>query len=64
MLYRGDHPILMPEEPYETDGFVPNVVFLNGMVKQGDELLLYYAACDETTCLARCKLDELIPKTL
>jgi len=61
VLYRGEKPILMPEEPYETEGFVPNVVFLNGMVQQGDELLLYYAACDETTCLARCKISELLP---
>jgi len=62
VLYRGSHPIIMPEQPYETSGFVPNVVFLNGMVP-GDagDLLLYYAACDETTCLAHCKLDDLIP---
>ena len=52
----------MPQESYETSGFVPNVVFLNGMVLGDDgDLLLYYAACDETTCLARCKIDELIP---
>lgn len=61
VLYRGSHPILMPEEPYETAGFVPNVVFANGVVS-GDagELLLYYAACDETTCLARCQVEELL----
>jgi len=62
VLYRGSRPILMPDEPYETSGFVPNVVFLNGMVPGGDgEVLLYYAACDETTCLARCTVDELVP---
>ncbi len=61
VLYRGNHPLIMPEEPYETKGFVPNVVFLNGMVQQGDNLLLYYAACDETTCLAQCKISDLLP---
>ncbi|MCP4200082.1 MAG: glycosidase [Proteobacteria bacterium] len=61
VLYRGEKPILMPEEPYETEGFVGNVVFLNGMVQEGDDLLLYYAACDETTCLARCKWRDLLP---
>jgi predicted GH43/DUF377 family glycosyl hydrolase len=61
VLYRGEKPILMPEEPYETQGFVPNVVFLNGMVLEGDDLLLYYAACDETICLARCKWRDLLP---
>jgi len=62
VIYRGDHPIIMPEEPYETEGFVPNVVFLNGLIlKNNQDLLLYYAACDETTCLAECKLSELLP---
>lgn len=62
VIYRGDHPIIMPEEPYETVGFVPNVVFLNGLIlKNNQDLLLYYAACDETTCLAECKLSELLP---
>lgn len=62
VIFRGDHPVIMPEEPYETDGFVPNVVFLNGMVlRNNDDLLLYYAACDETTCLAECKLSDLLP---
>ena len=59
ILFRGEHPALMPEEPYEKKGFVPNVVFLNGMVRRDDELHLYYAACDESTCLARCKLASL-----
>lgn len=61
VIYRGDAPILHPSEPYETAGFVPNVVFLNGMVVRGNsELLLYYSACDETTCLATCAIDELL----
>lgn len=62
VIYRGERPILMPEEQYETEGFVPNVVFLNGMVLRNDEdLLLYYSACDESTCLAECKLRDLLP---
>jgi beta-1,2-mannobiose phosphorylase / 1,2-beta-oligomannan phosphorylase len=62
VLYRSKEPLLVPQEPYETEGFVPNVVFLNGMVLiDQTELLLYYSACDETTCLARCLLDELVP---
>ncbi len=62
VIYRGEHPIITPEAPYETSGFVPNVVFLNGMILDNDQdLLLYYSACDETTCLARCSLNDLIP---
>lgn len=62
VLYRGETPIMMPQEAYETRGFVPNVVFLNGMIlKNSNELMLYYSACDETTCLAECTVDELLP---
>jgi predicted GH43/DUF377 family glycosyl hydrolase len=40
---------------------VPNVVFASGVVPgEAGELLLYYAACDETTCLARCTVEELV----
>jgi predicted GH43/DUF377 family glycosyl hydrolase len=60
VIYRGERPIIMPEEPYETQGFVPNVVFSNGVVLSNNEdMLLYYAACDETTCLAECRLSDL-----
>lgn len=59
--FRGAHPILAPQAPYETAGFVPNVVFASGVVPgEAGELLLYYAACDETTCLARCTVEELV----
>ncbi len=61
IIYRGEEPIIIPEQPYETDGFVPNVVFLNGMTMSGDNINLYYSACDDVTCLATCKLNELIP---
>lgn len=61
VVYRSKTPIMIPEEKYETRGFVPNVVFLNGAVqKSPGELLLYYSACDESTCLAECTVDELI----
>jgi beta-1,2-mannobiose phosphorylase / 1,2-beta-oligomannan phosphorylase len=61
VVYKGVAPVLRPTEPYETDGFVPNVVFLNGMVlRDNRELLLYYSACDETTCLATCDIDDLL----
>ena len=61
VLFRVERPIIMPEEDYETQGFVPNVVFLNGLVEgEQDNLLFYYSACDETTCLAECAIDELL----
>jgi predicted GH43/DUF377 family glycosyl hydrolase len=61
VIFRGESPIIVPEKDYETNGFVPNVVFLNGMVlRTKEDLALYYSACDETTCLAECKIRDLI----
>lgn len=54
-------PFLTPEAPYETQGgFRNHVVFpMTGLVV-GDELYIYYGAADTHTCLATCKLDDMI----
>ncbi len=60
VIARSKIPILKPEEPYETNGFFPNVVFSNGIVEKEDKIFVYYGACDETTCLAETSKEELI----
>lgn len=61
VLKRGEKPILLPEQDYETAGFFPNVVFSNGTVqKENGGLYVYYGACDETVCLAETTIDELL----
>jgi len=61
VLKRGKEPILFPEEPYETKGFFPNVVFSNGVITGADgSVKIYYGACDETICLAETSIDELL----
>ena len=61
VLKRGNEPILFPEEPYETKGFFPNVVFSNGVITGADgSVKIYYGACDETVCLAETSIDELL----
>ncbi len=51
---------MLPEEPYETRGFFPNVVFSNGVIAGADgSVKIYYGACDETVCLAETSIDEL-----
>jgi predicted GH43/DUF377 family glycosyl hydrolase len=60
VLARGTRPVLQPEERYETDGFYGNVIFSNGLIERANELLIYYGACDETTCVARTTIDELL----
>lgn len=63
VLRRGDKPLLIPEQEYETDGFFPNVVFTNGNIVNGNTLHLYYGAADESCCLATAEINDIL-KTL
>ncbi len=60
VIARTEEPILEPEEPYEVEGDVPNVVFPEGAVVVGDELLVFYGAADKVCCVARVVLRELL----
>lgn len=53
-LARGDEWIFGPEEPYERDGDVGNVVFPCGhtIAPDGDTIRLYYGAADTSVALA------------
>lgn len=60
VIARTPQPILEPEEEYEQEGDVPNVVFPEGAVVIGEELLVFYGAADKVICAASVGLDELI----
>jgi beta-1,2-mannosidase len=47
LLYRCDAPIYSPQKAWEKIGQVPNVVFVEGIVRQGDRWLFYYGAADK-----------------
>ncbi|HEV3511016.1 MAG TPA: glycoside hydrolase family 130 protein [Candidatus Sulfotelmatobacter sp.] len=47
LLWRADKPIFQPEKQWEKVGQVPNVVFVEGMVKKGDRYLFYYGGADK-----------------
>ena len=47
LLYRSDQPIFFPEKEWEKIGQVPNVVFVEGMVKRENRYLFYYGAADK-----------------
>ena len=47
LLKRTDTPVFEPEEQWEREGQVPNVVFVEGLVKQGKRWLLYYGGADK-----------------
>jgi predicted GH43/DUF377 family glycosyl hydrolase len=64
VIARTEEPILEPEEDYEVEGDVPNVVFPEGAVVIGDELLVFYGAADKVCCVASAPLDEFITSLL
>jgi predicted GH43/DUF377 family glycosyl hydrolase len=47
VLSRTDAPVFGPELPWEKTGQVPNVVFVEGLVRRGPRWLLYYGGADK-----------------
>ena len=47
LISRSDEPIFAPEKEWEKVGQVPNVVFVEGMVRQGGHWLFYYGGADK-----------------
>lgn len=62
VLYRTRDYILTPEKPYETTGFVPNVVFPCATLFDAEtgRIAIYYGAADTYTAIAFAQIDELI----
>lgn len=63
ILARTIDPIMIPKADYELTGFFGQVVFTNGHIRNGDELIIYYGAADEVVCAARFSIEEIL-KTL
>jgi predicted GH43/DUF377 family glycosyl hydrolase len=47
VLARSDRPIFQPERGWELAGQVPNVVFVEGLVRDGPRWLFYYGGADK-----------------
>ena len=55
LLYRSDQPIFAPEKEWEKVGQVPNVVFVEGMVRQEHRWLFYYGGADKYVGVAEAQ---------
>jgi len=55
LLYRSETPVFAPEFEWEKTGQVPNVVFVEGMVRHGDRWMLYYGAADKFVGVAEAR---------
>ena len=60
VIARTREPILEPEKDYEKVGVVPNVVFPEGTVVIGDELMVFYGGADKVCCLATVPIKLLM----
>ena len=61
ILALAGKPLLVPEEPYELEGFRGGVIFPGGLIAEPDGIAkIYYGAADTVECLAEAKIDDLI----
>ena len=61
ILALAGKPLLVPEEPYELEGFRGGVIFPGGLIAEPDGTAkIYYGAADTVECLAEAKIDDLI----
>jgi predicted GH43/DUF377 family glycosyl hydrolase len=63
VLRRTAAPFFSPEADFETGGFLSNIVFPTGIVRDGDTLLLYYGAADAYTAVVEYSEQELLAAT-
>lgn len=60
IIARSVEPLLEPTEPYELQGFFGNVVFTNGHIINGDEIIMYYGASDQVICRATFSIKTIL----
>ncbi len=60
IIGRTQGPLLVPVEPYELLGHVPNIVFPTGAILKKNTLFIYYGASDTTICVAHVNMADLL----
>jgi predicted GH43/DUF377 family glycosyl hydrolase/glycosyltransferase involved in cell wall biosynthesis len=61
VLARTTRPLMVPEAPYEHDGFLHDVVFPSGHVPlDGRRIRVFYGAADSTTCAADVDVGDVL----
>jgi predicted GH43/DUF377 family glycosyl hydrolase len=57
VIARAEQPFMRPELEWEKTGQVPNVVFVEGMVKRGKDWLIYYGGADKYIGGAKIRIE-------
>ena len=63
LIARSSDPIFAPEKDWEKTGQVPNVVFVEGAVPQGDRYLFYYGGADKYVGVAQAEVSGATAST-
>ena len=58
LLWRSEEPLFAPEREWEKVGQVPNVVFVEGMVRRENRYLFYYGAADKYIGIAQASAED------
>jgi predicted GH43/DUF377 family glycosyl hydrolase len=58
VLYRSEQPIFAPEREWEKVGQVPNVVFVEGLLRLGNRYLFYYGGADKYIGVAEAPVEK------
>jgi predicted GH43/DUF377 family glycosyl hydrolase len=64
LIARLPYPLFSPDEKYEKNGFVHDVVFPTGTAQFGERLYIYYGAADSYIGAISLKLDDLLAELL
>jgi len=60
VISKTEYPFLVAEEYYEYWGHVPKVVFPTSVIRDEDEIKIYYGAADTVCCLATIGVREIM----
>jgi len=64
VIARSSYSVLEPEEDYEKEGHVANVVFPCGAVVVQDTLFVYYGGADKVVGVATANINDLVESVL
>ncbi len=60
IIGRTRGPMFAPQEPYELNGIVPNIIFPSGALINGKNLDIYYGSADTTGGVAKVCMADLL----
>lgn len=60
VIGRIPEPVLEPQEPYEFEGIVRNIVFPSAITVADDDMHIYYGATDTTCCVATASYQNIL----